>query len=195
MSAAQIRSLLNSYIAANNLVNANDQAYINLDELLYSCVSAKSKGKAKGKDVEPESELSRFMKRDELTKSIIGKMQSWYAIRTEGKDPVTKSEIFIRLHLSFAHSRFNRRKGSLGPIQVVIKVRQGRKASTLISGFEPFLVVDAEEMAEDLRKACAGATSGKPRQIANPDINLMKNDLILQFHLYLENPPATGSKF
>jgi translation initiation factor 2D len=31
----------------------------------------------------------------------------------------------------------------------------------LISGFEPFLVVDAEEMAEDLRKACAGATSGK----------------------------------
>jgi translation initiation factor 2D len=83
---------LNSYIAANNLVNANDQAYINLDELLYSCLSAKSKGKAKGKDVEPESELSRFMKRDELTRGIIGKMQSWYAIRAEGKDPVTKSE-------------------------------------------------------------------------------------------------------
>jgi hypothetical protein len=41
-----------------------------------------------------------------------------------------------------------------------MKVRQGRKAATLISGFEPFLVVDAEEMAEDLRKACAGATSG-----------------------------------
>lgn len=52
------------------------------------------------------------------------------------------------------------RKGTLAPIQVVTKVRQGRKASTLISGFEPFLVVDAEEMAEDLRKACAGSTSG-----------------------------------
>lgn len=163
----QIRSLLNSYIAANNLVNANDQAYINLDELLYSCVSAKSKGKAKGKDVEPESELSRFMKRDELTRSIIGKMQGWYAIRTEGKDPVTKSEqIPTASVFHFAHSRFNPRKGSLAPIQVVIKVRQGRKASTLISGFEPFLVVDAEEMADDLRKACAGATSGKLRQIA-----------------------------
>ena len=52
------------------------------------------------------------------------------------------------------------RKGSLLPIQVAIKVRQGRKASTLITGFEPFLVTDAEEMAEDLRKICAGATSG-----------------------------------
>ena len=38
-------------------------------------------------------------------------------------------------------------------------MRQGRKACTLITGYEPFLVVDAEEMAEELRKACAGATS------------------------------------
>lgn len=41
-----------------------------------------------------------------------------------------------------------------------MKVRQGRKASTLITGFEPFLIIDAEELAEDLRKVCAGATSG-----------------------------------
>lgn len=52
------------------------------------------------------------------------------------------------------------RKGGISPVQVVMKIRQGRKASTLITGFEPFLVIDAEEMAEDLRKACAGATSG-----------------------------------
>lgn len=41
-----------------------------------------------------------------------------------------------------------------------MKMRQGRKASTLITGFEPFQVVNAEDMAEDLRKICAGATSG-----------------------------------
>ena len=41
-----------------------------------------------------------------------------------------------------------------------MKSRQGRKACTLITGFEPFLVVDAQEMADDLRKTCAGATSG-----------------------------------
>ncbi|KAJ3496044.1 hypothetical protein NMY22_g19861 [Coprinellus aureogranulatus] len=53
------------------------------------------------------------------------------------------------------------RKGELKPIQVVTKIRQGRKASTMITGFEPFQVIDGEEMAEDLRKACAGATSGE----------------------------------
>jgi len=81
-SRVQIRSSLNSYIAANNLVNPNNQAYISLDNLVYSCVSAKSKSKAKGKDVEPKSEISRFtkQKRDELMKEIVGKMQSWYAI-------------------------------------------------------------------------------------------------------------------
>ncbi len=51
------------------------------------------------------------------------------------------------------------RKGKLSPIQVAVKVRQGRKASTLITGFEPFFIV-AEDMAEELRKLCAGATSG-----------------------------------
>ncbi len=43
---------------------------------------------------------------------------------------------------------------------MVTKVRQGRKACTLITGFEPFLVIDAQEMADELRKTCAGATSG-----------------------------------
>ncbi|KAF8153971.1 hypothetical protein B0H34DRAFT_719823 [Crassisporium funariophilum] len=141
-SITEIRSLLNSYITTKNLVNAREQAYINLDDLLYSCVSANLKGKSK-KDAEPQPEVSKFMKRDELGRNIIERMQSWYEIRAEGKDPVTK-------------------KGTLSPIQVTMKVRQGRKASTLITGFEPFLVIDAEEMAEDLRKACAGATSVSP---------------------------------
>ena len=86
----ELRALLNSYITTHNLVNLREQAYINLDDLLYSCVSAKTKGRAKGKDVEPESALSKFMKRDELTRSIVEKMQSWYEIRVEGREPVTK---------------------------------------------------------------------------------------------------------
>ncbi|KAF9478572.1 eukaryotic translation initiation factor SUI1 family protein [Pholiota conissans] len=144
-SMEQIRSLLNGYITAHDLVNPREQAYINLDDLLYSCAANESKSKSKGKDkgAEPEFTMDRFMKRDELTKKIVGKMQSWYEVKTEGKEPVTK-------------------KGTLKPIQVVMKVRQGRKVATLISGFEPFLLIDAEVMAEDLRKACAGATSVSP---------------------------------
>ena len=91
----EIRALLNSYITTHNLVNLRDQAYINLDDLLYSCVSARTKGKAKNKDVEPEPPMSKFMKRDEVIRNVLEKMQSWYEIRVEGKDPVTK------YHLTF----------------------------------------------------------------------------------------------
>lgn len=60
----------------------------------------------------------------------------------------------------FFNQEFILRKGTLSPVRVVTKVRQGRKACTLITGFEPFLVIDAQEMADELRKTCAGATSG-----------------------------------
>ena len=86
----EIRDLLNAYIKTHNLVNLRESAYINLDDLLYSCVSAKTEGKAKNKDVEPEPTMSKFMKREELTRNVLEKMQSWYEIRVDGKDPVTK---------------------------------------------------------------------------------------------------------
>jgi translation initiation factor 2D len=97
----EIRALLNSYITTQNLVNPREQAYINLDDLLYSCVSSKTKGKAKSKDVEPEPTMSRFMKRDQLTKTVLEKMQSWYEIRVEGKDPVSK---YAKLLWIFAYT-------------------------------------------------------------------------------------------
>lgn len=99
----EIRDLLNSYITTHKLVNPREQAYINLDDLLYSCVSAKTEGKAKNKDVEPEPAMAKFMKRDELTKNVLEKMQSWYEIRVEGKDPVTK---YARYHRTFSFFLF-----------------------------------------------------------------------------------------
>ena len=108
--------------------------------------------------------MMKFMKRDELTKSITEKMQSWYEIRVEGRETVCKYVFFFRFPRVFSFHFIlqltSHRKGPLKPIQVSIKLRQGRKASTLIVGFEPFLVVEAEEMAEELRRVCAGSTSG-----------------------------------
>jgi translation initiation factor 2D len=52
------------------------------------------------------------------------------------------------------------RKGQLKPISVVTKMRQGRKASTLITNFESFFL-SADALAEELRKTCASATSGE----------------------------------
>ncbi|KAJ6614689.1 hypothetical protein B0H10DRAFT_2044349 [Mycena sp. CBHHK59/15] len=144
---AEVRTLLNGYIAANALVNPREQAYINLDARLAAAVAAPAKG-TKGKDV-PDAPPVEFMKRDALTKRILEQMQAWYEVTAPGKDTVVK-------------------KGLLKPIQVAVKIRQGRKASTLVTGFEPFLVLSAEDMAEDLRKICASATSVSQRAGASP---------------------------
>jgi translation initiation factor 2D len=57
--------------------------------LLIACLSARSKGKAKSKDAEPRLPNLEFMKREELTKQILDKMQSWHEVG-DGKDVVRK---------------------------------------------------------------------------------------------------------
>ncbi|KAF9074609.1 hypothetical protein BDP27DRAFT_1416022 [Rhodocollybia butyracea] len=143
-SVSEVRSLLNTYIATEQLVNPHDQAYINVDARLAFCIASKgkpSKNKNKASSSELESTEVEFLKRDELMKKVMDKMQSWYEVKAEGFEVV--------------------KKGKLSPIQVVTKIRQGRKASTLITGVEPFNIVP-DNMAEDLRKICAGATSISP---------------------------------
>jgi translation initiation factor 2D len=151
------------YVTARDLINNRDKNYINLDPLFSACLAAKSGGKSKGKGQATESELPEFIKRDDLVKRIMAKMQNWYEIRAPGRDPVSKyaasPEYTHPMILADRKLRINR-KGQLKPIQVVMKIRQGKKASTMITGFEPFFV-DGEEMAEDLRKSCAGATGGE----------------------------------
>ncbi|KAF7331157.1 Eukaryotic translation initiation factor SUI1 family protein [Mycena sanguinolenta] len=149
----EIRTLLNNYITSKALVNPREQAYINLDSVLSDTVAAKAK-KTKGTETAPAAAPVEFMKRDELTRAILEQMQSWYEVTAPGKDPVVK-------------------KGALKPIQVVVKIRQGRKASTLVTGFEPFLVLSGDEMAEDLRKICAGATSVSPRGGGVPGLEVL----------------------
>ncbi|CAK5270936.1 unnamed protein product [Mycena citricolor] len=134
-SVTEVRAKVNEYITSNGLVNPRDQAYINVDPVL-SHVIAPKKGKGEASIAAVE-----FLKRDDLMRQVVEQMQPWHEITAPGKEPV----------------------GALKPIQVVMKMRQGRKAATLISGFEPFLILVAEDMAEDLRKLCAGATSVSQR--------------------------------
>ena len=65
--------------------------------------------------------------------------------------------IVSRILTGSAHAHI--RKGELKPISVIIKIRQGRKACTLITGYETF-GLQAYELAEELRKTCASSTSG-----------------------------------
>ena len=52
------------------------------------------------------------------------------------------------------------RKGQLKAISVVVKVRQGRKASTLVTGCEAFFI-SPDFMSEELKRICATSTSGR----------------------------------
>ncbi|KAG1801101.1 hypothetical protein EV424DRAFT_1437242 [Suillus variegatus] len=130
---AEIKTVLDKYVTDRQLVNAHDQSYINVgaDELLQTTL-CKSDNPAN----------MEFFKREQLIERLSDKMQSWYKICAEGKDPVLK-------------------KGQIKPISVVVKVRQGRKATTLITGFEPFLL-EAAALAEELKMRCASSTSVSP---------------------------------
>jgi translation initiation factor 2D len=89
-----IRGLLNKYITSQQLINPHDQAYINLNEPLITCITAKHPGEA-GKKAEKtpgEDESSsppEFMKREELMRGIVEHMQPWHEVKAEGKDTTT----------------------------------------------------------------------------------------------------------
>ena len=73
----------------HNLVNQNDQAYINLDDLLRAFIHSGGKGKAQA-NVDDEKKLLGFIRRDQLVKNTLEAMQGWYEVRAEGKDVVAK---------------------------------------------------------------------------------------------------------
>ncbi|KAL1411375.1 hypothetical protein Q8F55_002331 [Vanrija albida] len=63
------------------------------------------------------------------------------------------------------------KKGTLNPIIMSVKTRQGRKQVTLISGLESF-GVDIDDFADELRRVCAGSASVQPLTGASPKLNL-----------------------
>ncbi|KAM5538825.1 hypothetical protein V8D89_007547 [Ganoderma adspersum] len=131
---AEIKDIVNDYVVSRSLINANDQQYLNVGADQFLAGAVFVKGSGS-----PE-----FLKRDDVLKRVRRNMQSWHEISVEGSDAV-------------------RKKGELKPISVVIKARQGRKACTLITGYETF-GLQANELADELRKTCASSTSVSPIQ-------------------------------
>ncbi|KAI0320053.1 hypothetical protein OF83DRAFT_1162631 [Amylostereum chailletii] len=139
-TSSELKGALNAYISAHDLVNPAEQQYINVgsDEVLCSALYLSTSEIA----VTPPE----FAKRDELLGVLCSRMQPWYRMQLGKREPETKLDI-------------ERRMGQLKPISVV--VRRGRKASTFITGFEPFLL-ESGTIADALGARCASSTAISP---------------------------------
>ncbi|KIM23544.1 hypothetical protein M408DRAFT_77382 [Serendipita vermifera MAFF 305830] len=121
--------VLSKYITQHSLVHPVERGHFVLDDLLKGILLTRQE----------KERNEEFMRRDEGLKRLAAACQPWYEIIRDGK----RSEL---------------RKGTLQPISVSIKMRQGRKAVTLITNYEPFFLA-AETMGEELRRICAAQTS------------------------------------
>ncbi|KAI5834320.1 hypothetical protein K523DRAFT_294091 [Schizophyllum commune Tattone D] len=138
----ELKRIFNDWLEAHpEAINPHERAYISLKvPAASSLVAAAYPPNKKGTPPAPE-----FAKREDILRDLIKQMQPWYEVKHANGERVT------------------RKKGTLKPVNVALKIRQGRKAATIITGFEPFeMAVNPEEMAEDLRKMCASATSVAP---------------------------------
>ena len=137
----ELKRIFNNWLEAHpEAIKPHERAYISLKvPAASSLVAAAYPPNKKGTPPAPE-----FAKREDILRDLIKQMQPWYEVKHANGERVT------------------RKKGTLKPVNVAHKIRQGRKAATIITGFEPFeMAVNPEEMAEDLRKMCASATSGE----------------------------------
>lgn len=132
---AEVKSTLLAYVEKHDLINHVEQQFLNVNSDAVFSAALYGSPNTKGATPAPE-----FAKREDALSALSSRMQPWYRIVIGGDPPITK-------------------KGALRPISVATKVRQGRKACTLIMGFEPFQL-SADALAEALRVRCASSTSG-----------------------------------
>jgi len=134
---AEVKSALLSYVEKHDLGNRVEQQYLNVGADAVFSTALYGPPNAKGATPVPE-----FAKREEALNALCSRMQPWYRIAVGGDEPFTK-------------------KGALRPITVATKARQGRKACTLVTGFEQYRL-SADTLADALRVRCASSTSTSP---------------------------------
>ena len=82
----EIRSIVNGYVTSKQLQNPQDQAYVNVTEdstLLDALSDLKASERKQLQEV-------GFLRRNEVIDKIVGKMQPWFEITGEGREPVVK---------------------------------------------------------------------------------------------------------
>ena len=82
----EIRSIVNGYVTAKQILNPKDQAYVNVteDSILLDALSNLKASERK------QLQETEFLRRNEVADGIIENMQPWHEITSEGKDPIVK---------------------------------------------------------------------------------------------------------
>lgn len=82
----EIRSIVNGYVTTKQLLNLQDQAYVNVieDPTLLDALSDRKANERK------ELQGVGFLRRNEVIDKIVGNMQPWFEIAGEGREPVVK---------------------------------------------------------------------------------------------------------
>ncbi|KAF7980428.1 hypothetical protein HWV62_38262 [Athelia sp. TMB] len=132
----ELEGLISGYIASQSLTNEHNQAFVDVDELLRSTIAWEQQGH--------KTEDIMYIRRDKLTQRILYKFQTWHKISIKGRESVA-------------------REGVIKPISIVVKARRNNKVSTLVSGFEPYMI-GPDVLANELKTLCASSASVLPAQ-------------------------------
>ncbi|CAR25183.1 Tma64p [Lachancea thermotolerans CBS 6340] len=128
-----IKSAVDKYISAKNLVSPDNKSAVRLDDLLYDLVNRSSK---------KENAVRTIARAQIMAPVLKGNFSEHFLILKADGTPLFKHPV----------------KGSIPQVQIVTEMKIGRKVVTKVSNFEKFQV-DADELAEALRKKCSGSTT------------------------------------
>lgn len=138
-SAAELRTLLASYIETSSLAQTNNRRLVNLDPFLSNTLFNSTSS--------PDAEaLARgAAPRDALVDRLLASCSPYHAILRNGESLETVKP----------------RAGAAPPITVTVETRGGNKKVTRMSGLEAYRV-GSQALADELRKTCAGSAGTEP---------------------------------
>lgn len=136
---ADLVPIITHYVESENLVHPTNKRMIKLDPFLANAVfntTQRSDNEILAKGSVP---------RDMLIDRILATCSPFHSIES-----------------SASRSGASKPKAGLAPrIEIVLETRSGNKTATRVHGFEAYFI-QAQPLADELRKTCAGSTSAEP---------------------------------
>ncbi|KAF2491644.1 RNA binding protein-like protein Ligatin/Tma64 [Lophium mytilinum] len=134
--ASELKSILGAYIEAENLVSPKNKRLITLNPLIANTLFTNSA-------LDSQALAAGAIPRDALAERFVAASAPFHVIVRESAP-------------SSDHPK--PKAGAPPKIQIVLETRTGSKTVTKVHGVEPFFI-QPQDLADELRKACASSTS------------------------------------